>query len=634
MDDKQLNFKPGTYAVKAKGHAGEFPMNVTLSNDRIEAITVDAGHETKGIGTTVYTILPQQIVAGQTLNVDVVAGASETSHGIIDGVSKAVELAGGDPNILKQRAKFVEVGANQTFDTDVVVVGGGGAGLSAAATIVEQGHAVILVEKTAALGGNTIRTGGPMNAADPEWQNTFDALPGEDQTLKSLLDTDLETIDADYQDDFKVLKQQITDYLKQTAGKQEYLFDSVKLHRIQTYLGGMRTDRNGHRIYGRYPLVKTLTDNVLAAEKWLEKIGVKFDKNEVTMPVGALWRRGHKPQQDAGFAYISTLGDYLEQHHVKILKNAPVKALQTNGGHVTGVKIERQNGQQLTVNAKAVILATGGFGANTKMVQQYNTYWSKVDDDIATTNSPAITGDGIRLGQSVHADLTGMGFIQMMPVSDPETGELFSGIQCPPANFVMVNQQGRRFVNEFAERDVLAQAAFDNGGLFYLIADNDIKETAYNTSDEQLEQQVKDGRLFKAATLAELANQINVNPDTLVETIKNYNSYVDAGVDPEFGKNVFDLKVEHGPFYATPRKPAIHHTMGGLTIDTGAHVLDQDGQRISGLYAAGEVAGGLHAGNRLGGNSLADIFTFGPIAARTAVAELVDTVASASQHNE
>ena len=286
----------------------------------------------------------------------------------------------------------------------------------------------------------------------------------------------------------------------------------------------------------------------------------------------------------------------------------------------------------MTIKAQAVILASGGFGANTKMVQKYNTYWNGIDDNIATTNSPAIQGEGIELGESVGADTFGMGFIQMMPVSDPKTGEIFSGIQTPPANFVIVNQKGKRFVNEFAERDVLAQAAFDNGGLFYLIADNEIKKTAYNTSEEQLEQQVKDGRLFKADTLEDLAKQIDMDPVALKDTIAKYNSYVDKGEDPEFGKNVFDLKVEKAPFYATPRKPAIHHTMGGLTIDAGAHVLNKDGEKINGLYAAGEVAGGLHAGNRLGGNSLADIFTFGPIAAKSAVAESVDVASGASEH--
>lgn len=626
MMDNKLHLTPGTYKVSARGHSGFFPMNVTLSDDKIEKIEVDSGNETKGIGTNVYTILPKQIIDGQTLNVDVVAGASETSRGILDGVSQAVADAGGDPEILKQRDKYVDPNlptADQAYNTDVVIIGGGGAGLAAAATVVEQGYHAMVVEKTAALGGNTIRTGGPMNAADPEWQNTFDALPGEDKTLKELLETDLSTIDEEYQADFKVLQQQITDYLTETNGHDEYLFDSVELHRIQTYLGGMRTDLKGNRIYGKYPLVKELTDNVLSSEKWLEKVGVKFDKSEVTMPVGALWRRGHKPQEDAGFAYISALEAFLNRYDAPILKNAPVKQLITDHGHMKGVEVVRENGQKIRIYARAVILATGGFGANTAMVQKYNTYWSEVDDDIATTNSPAITGDGIELGESVNADMTGMGFIQMMPVSDPVTGELFSGIQCPPANFVMVNQEGQRFVNEFAERDVLAQAAFDNGGLFYLIADNEIKKTAYNTSEASLEQQVKDGRLFKADTLDDLAAQINVDPATLKATVEKYNSYVDSGVDPDFGKNVFDLKVENAPFYATPRKPAIHHTMGGLTIDTGAHVLNKFGQRIEGLYAAGEVAGGIHAGNRLGGNSLADIFTFGPIAARSAMTDVV-----------
>ncbi len=268
-------------------------------------------------------------------------------------------------------------------------------------------------------------------------------------------------MDDEYKADFETLKGQIREYLD---SKKDYLFDSVELHRIQTYLGGTRTDLQGNRIYGKYPLVKKLTDNVLNSVKWLKEIGVKFDETEVAMPVGALWRRGHKPLEQAGFAYIKALGKYVEDHGGIILKEAPVIRLMNVNGKVSRVIAERANEQRITVRADAVILATGGFGANTKMVQEYNTYWPSIDDDIPTTNSPAITGDGIALGQSVHADVTGMGFVQMMPVSDPETGELFSGIQTPPANFVMVNQEGKRFVNEFAERDVLAKAAFENGG--------------------------------------------------------------------------------------------------------------------------------------------------------------------------
>ena len=243
---------------------------------------------------------------------------------------------------------------------------------------------------------------------------------------------------------------------------------------------------------------------------------------------------------------------------------------------------------------------------------------------LPTPNTPAATRDGILLGQSVGADLVGMGFSQMMPVSDPVTGALFTGLQVPPANFIMVNTKGKRFVDEYGSRDQLSQAAIDNGGLFYLIADENIKETAYNTSQEKIDAQVEAGTLFLADTLEGLAEQINIDPATLVETITNYNSYVDTRHDPKFDKGAFDLKVEKAPFYATPRKPATHHTIGGWKIDTHDHIINEDGKVIKELFAASEVTGGLHAGKRLGGNSLTNIFTFGRIATDTAINEYLD----------
>ena len=456
-----------------------------------------------------------------------------------------------------------------------------------------------------------------MNAPDPAWQGTFAAHPGEAHTLQELIATDESTIDPEYLEDFRALKVEVEQYLQAPS----YLFDSTLLYRIQTYIGGKRKDLQGNEIHGQYDLVSVLTERALESVRWLEDIGVEFVRSEVTMPVGALWRRGHKPVQPMGYAFISVLQKYVLEHGGKILIDSPVKELLVKDGAVKGVRAEGRNGQTIIVNADAVVLASGGFGANTKMLQKYNTYWTEIADDIATSNTPAVTGDGILLGQSVGADLVGMGFSQMMPVSDPVTGALFSGLQVPPANFIMVNTEGKRFVDEYGSRDKLSQAAIDNGGLFYLIADERIKETAYNTSQEKIDAQVKAGTLYRADTIEELAVQIGVNPQVLVETIKNYNSYVDAGFDPEFNKGSFDLKCEVAPFYATPRKPAVHHTMGGLKIDTSTHVLNENGQIIPGLYAAGEVAGGLHAGNRLGGNSLTDIFTFGRIAGQIAVKE-------------
>ncbi|KAA9218454.1 MULTISPECIES: flavocytochrome c [Aerococcus] len=618
---KELTFKPGTYHVRANGHNGSLPMTVELSEHRIEKIEVDSSGETKGIASPVFTEVPQDIIAGQTLNVDTVSGATVSSHGIIDGVADAVKEAGADPEVLRQRPKpEKETAQDENLETDVVVVGGGGAGLSAAAASLQNGKKVILLEKFPVIGGNTVRTGGPMNAADPEWQNEFKALPGEDHTLEEIYNLDESEIDQEYLEDFRELRKQIKAYLDEVEGKDEYLFDSTLLHRIQTYLGGKRTDLKGNQVYGNYDLVKTLTDNVLDSVHWLSDIGVDFNYKSVEMPVGAMWRRGHQPTSDNGYAYVKNLEKFILDNGGQIITDARVKELLVENDRVVGVKADHQ-GASLTVNAKAVVLGSGGFGANTKMLQEYNTYWERIDDDIKTSNSPAITGDGIQLGEQVHADLVDMGMIQMLPTCDPETGALFTGLQVPPANFLMVNQEGKRFVNEFGTRDEISKAAIANGSLFYLIADDEIKKTAYNTSQEKIDQQVKDGTLYRADTIGELAEQIGIDPSVLEETVATYNSYVDQGEDPDFHKNAFDLKVEVAPFYATPRKPAVHHTMGGLKIDTDAHVINQDGEIIKGLYAAGEVAGGVHAGNRLGGNALADIFTYGRIAGKNASQE-------------
>lgn len=625
--------KSGKYQVKAKGHDSEsMPMEVDIDGDKVTSIKVDSSGETKGVADEVFRRLPKTIVENQTLNVDAVSGATISSHGVIDGVAEAIDEAGGDSSEWKNREKPAATKAkDEEITVDVAVVGAGGAGLAAAVRSIQHGERVAVLEKYPQIGGNTSRAGGPMNAAEPEWQSKFKALPGEKQTLEDLANTPIEQIDLEYRFDFERLQRQIKEYIDSGT---DYLFDSTLLHEIQTYLGGKRTDLKGNEIHGKYALVHELVTNALNSVKWLQDLGIKFDNSQVTEPVGGLWRRGHKPVEPLGYAFIHVLGDWIREHGVDPYLETRVEKLIIKDGKVRGVIATRADSSTLTVHAKAVILTAGGFGANTKMVQKYNTYWPNIADDSTTTNSPAITGDGINLGLEAGADLFGMGFIQLMPVADPKTGELFTGVVTPPANYIMVNKKGKRFVNEFAERDVLAKAVIENGGLIYQIADDKIKDTAYNTTQESLDAQVKAGTLFRADTLEDLAKQIGMNPAVLVKTIQDYNSYVDRGEDPDFHKNVLGLKCEVAPFYATPRKPAIHHTMGGLVIDTKAHVLNKDGQIIDGLYSAGENAGGIHAGNRLGGNSLADIFTFGRIAANTAYEDHQenDATSGASQH--
>ena len=601
-----LAYTEGTYTATAQGNNGPVTVSVTFSADAITDVTVVEHSETAGLSDRPIAEIPAAIVENQSLAVDTVSGATNSSNAILTAVADCVAQAGGDVEALKavavEKAPVEDVEATY----DVVVLGGGGAGLTASITAAQNGAKVILVEKAGSLGGNTLIAGQGFNACDPERQaNTemSEALLGQ---LKSYLDLDPADFGA-FAEVLETVKGQINDYI---ASGSTTLFDSPELHMLHTYMGGKRTGLDGTVIEPDLELARTFATNALDALEWAESIGAQWNDTTSTI-LGAMWPRSHGL---ANGNVITILTDAAKANGVEIVTDTRANELIVENGKVVGVKATTSEGANVTLHANSgVVLATGGFSANAPMVVEYNNYWPGLSDTMPSTNAPTITGDGIVMAKAVGADLVGMGFAQLMPSSHPVDGSLFSGIWGSAETQVFVNKEGKRYVNEYAERDVLSKAALaQTDGIFYIICDNKIAKNADVAGMEAK------GNVVVADTLEELAEKLGIPADTFVETIERYNSFVDAQKDDDFGKPLFGEKIDEAPFVATPRSPSLHHTMGGVKIDTNTHVISTEGNVIDGLYAAGEVTSGLHAGNRLGGNAMTDFLVFGRIAGENA----------------
>lgn len=624
-------YTPGSYTATVQGHNDKLTVTVQVDENAIVAVTLGDHAETAGIATPVLESFPQLIVDNQSLNIDAVSGATVTSEALLAAVADAITQAGGDAQALKTK----EVAAKEAGEliektVDVVVVGGGGAGLAAAAKASELGASVVLLEKGAAVGGNTLRAGGAYNAVDPDRQGKMDIDPSQITELNNILEIDPATFAQEYQATLIALQEQIKTYL---AGDQKALFDTVELHTYHTYIGGKRTGMDGSEIYGDFDLVTTLTEDALDALQWLADQGDMAIGEGIYTVLGALWPRTHSLEGvNVGHGFIDPLLTAAEKNGAQVMLNTKGEELIVNeeNGRVVGVKAVQSDGTPVIIHAtKGVVLATGGYGANPKMAMEYDNYWGVLTEDMPTTNTTLSTGDGITLAQKAGAGLTGMGYIQLMPSSQPVTGSLGGGVWGSAESQVFVNKEGTRFVSEYESRDVMAKAALEQtDGIFYIICD---QVTAGNPQPgdkngwgNDIDTLIEEGSVLKADTLEELAQQMGCDPEAFAAEIAKYNEFAATGEDKDFGKTKMGKAIDEAPFYATIRTPSIHHTMGGVAINTAAQALNEQGEIVPGLYAAGEVAGGIHAGNRLGGNALADIIVYGRIAGENAANEVVE----------
>lgn len=597
--DKKIAFKPGTYEGTGSGMFGDVVMSVTFSENEITKIEKVSSNETVKVTETAFKLMPERIIEEQSLKVDTVSSATFASRAIVMAVEDAAKQATEDISALKAELPAKQPGEKIEKTTDIVIVGAGGAGLSAAVSAVQNGANVIVIEKNEFGGGNTVASGGAWNAPDPELAATVDTKNGQIETLKKYLDMNEEDL-GPAGPTLAVLKEQIREYL---AGDTSKMFDSVELFTIQVYTGGKRQDLDGNELVGNFDLIKKFCENSLPTRNWVQEIGGSFS-DRIVEPSGALWLRALYPGSDEEqlFSYVTNMENIIRDNGSEIMYGTSGQDLIIKDGAVKGIKAVQNDGTEVEINAESVIMATGGFASNVKMVEEYDNYWGKFTDNMKFTTLPSTVGDGIEMGVEANANLVGMEVAQLNKgYSKTGMHAAENGLQA-----MFLNKEGKRFVNEYAARDVFTRAAIEEGGLYYHLVNTPDAKDAHGPFDT-----------YNFETVEEIAEKFGFDKDVLQAEIDKYNSYVEAGHDPDFGKNVFGNKIV-GPYTVRVWVPVIHHTMGGLQINTDAQVLDTEGNVIEGLYAAGEVTGGLHGGNRLGGNAVADAFVFGKIAGENA----------------
>ena len=593
-----------TGTATVKGFGGDITVTVILDGENIKDVVIEGPGETAGIGQKIIDEWPLAFVEYNGI-VDTYTGATfagVTRTAVIEAMRQALQNAGVNPDDYMRKMEAEESTGDVTIETDIVIVGAGGAGMTAALTASDAGKSVLLIESQPAVGGNSVKSTGGMNAAKTVYQdeNEFGEAAGIEKTLKAAeAYADNEAITA--------LAATVKEQWEAWQADPKGYFDSTELFALDTLIGGKGLNDP--------TLVSTLVESSAAAIEYLDSIGIHL--NNVAAFGGASVKRIHRPVNDEG--KVVSVGAYtvpllekavMARDNLALMTNLTATRLLTDeNGAVCGLEAATQDGYTVTVKAKAVILATGGFGANLDMVVQYK-------PDLAgfmTTNAAGIQGQGILMAVEIGADTVDMEQIQIHPTVQADTASLITeGLRGDGA--ILVNANGERFTDEVGTRDVVSAAEIAQPDSYsWLVVDQKMVDAS-----SVIQGYISRGLMLQGDTYEALANELGIPADAFAATMEKWNGYVADKNDPDFGRTSFAAPLDTAPFYAVKVTAGIHHTMGGLKIDSQTHVLNKEGQIIPGLFAAGEVTGGVHGGNRLGGNAVADFVVFGRIAGQEA----------------
>ena len=592
----------GNFTGTAKGFGGDVSVTLTLTDGAITGCTAEGKDETQGVGSEAIAKMPGEIAESGSIAVDGVSGATVTSTAIKEAAAAALTAAGLNPDDYKTAVEKTGSAEDSTVEADVVVVGAGGAGMTAAITAAGEGKSVVILESQSMVGGNSVRATGGMNAGKTVYQdeNEFGESAGVEKTLKTAAEkyADNETITALA----KTVSEQWAAYQANPTG----YFDSVELMELDTMIGGKGINDP--------ELVETLCANSADAIDWLDEHGITL--HNISSFGGASVKRIHRPVNaegktvSVGSYMIPLLQENCEKAGVKMMLDTTATEILTDAnGAAVGVKATGASGETVTVNAKAVVLASGGFGANLDMVVKYKPELK----GFMTTNAPGIQGQGIEMAQAIGAATVDMDQIQIHPTVEANTAALITeGLRGDGA--VLINAEGKRFIDEVGTRDVVSAAEIAQTGSYsWLVVDQ-----AMVDASSVIQGYIKKGYTVTGATYEELGKAMGVDAAAFAETMDKWNGYVEAKNDPDFGRTSFANPLNTAPYYAVKVTAGVHHTMGGLKINANTEVLNEKGEVIPGLFAAGEVTGGVHGANRLGGNAVADFTVFGRIAGAAA----------------
>ena len=534
-------FTPGTYEGTGKGYGGDIKVSVTVDETSITDIEVVEQTETEGVGGAALPTLVDKVLSAQSVNIDGVSGATYTSDGFLTAVREAITASGADPDALGQgQTGGDEAKETVTISTDVVVVGAGGAGLAAALTAAQNGADVVVLEKMAMVGGASSMAGGGTNATGSQWQQSYGI---EDSP-------------------------------------EAYFMDIME---------------NGH-FFSDARTLWLYANTQGAAFDWLvaeDGAALPYVNSQPSPSAEHSYGRTFSPE-GGGAGVVSALQQKVTDLGVEILLETPAQELMVTDGTVTGVKALAADGTPYEITANSVILATGGYGANTDMLPETVT-------SLPYAGAVSATGDGLNMATAIGADAINLDKVNIQPHSiilpDGRGQHTFQGCLAMynKTGSILVSDQGVRFVNEQGSANDIKAGMEQNEHSYLIYAQTCI--ASHNFTQEQLDQWLEangtSNPVFAHAdSLEDLAAIVGIPSGALTETVERYNGFVSAGEDTDFGRKV-STAMGDGPYYAVEMNLRYYATLGGLHINDNMQVLDTDGQPIQGLYAAGEVVGGV-----------------------------------------